>query len=197
MKSRMLISAISTKFLILSLLALAIMNFRVKFKLPLKSKYYSVIPDASIKKNIATSILHIHSSWNVLTKIIHYAINVTFTEVELFSIRCGINQAVQVQNTENIIVITDAIHAVRWIFNLSFHSYQPHLIAISQDLRAFFNRSSSSSITFWDCSSSAKCCPHLVVDQETKQFNIEPSFPCKSSWDFSKKEECDSILQNW
>jgi len=98
---------------------------------------------------------------------------------------------------ENIIVITDTIHAVRWIFNLLFHSYQLYLIAISQDLRAFFHRSSSSSITFWDCSSSAKCCPHLVVDQETKQFNIEPSFPCKSSWDFSKKEKCDSILQNW
>jgi len=29
-----------------------------------------VISDASIKKNIATSLLHIHSSWNVLTKTI-------------------------------------------------------------------------------------------------------------------------------
>jgi len=37
----------------------------------------------------------------------------------------------------------------------------------------------------------------LAVDKETKQFNIEPIFPCKSLWDFSKKEEYDSILHNW
>ena len=50
-----------------------------------------VISDASIKNNIVTSILHIHSSWNVLTKTIHHVINITSTEAELFSIRCGIN----------------------------------------------------------------------------------------------------------
>ena len=53
-----------------------------------------VISDTSIKKNITTSILHIHSGWNVLTKTIHHIINITFTEAELFLIRCGINQAI-------------------------------------------------------------------------------------------------------
>jgi len=37
----------------------------------------------------------------------------------------------------------------------------------------------------------------LAVNKETKQLNIDSNFLCKSSWNFSKKEECDSILQNW
>ncbi len=41
--------------------------------------------------------------------------NVTSTKAKLFLIRCGINQAVQVPNTEHIIVITDTIPAARYI----------------------------------------------------------------------------------
>ena len=99
-------------------------------------------------------------------------------------------------NAKNIIVITDTIHTVRKIFDSSFHLYQLHSIAISQDLKAFFNKSSNNSIAFWDCLSSANWHSHLAVNKETKQFNIDPIFSYKS-WDFSKKEECDSILQNW
>ncbi len=53
-----------------------------------------VISDASVKNNITTLILHIHQGSNIIAKTIHYAINVTFTEMELFSVRYGINQAV-------------------------------------------------------------------------------------------------------
>ena len=89
-----------------------------------------VISNVSIKKNVVTSILHICSSQNIITKTIHHVINITSTEAELFSIKCRINQVIQVQNTENIILITNAIHVVRWIFNLFFHPYQLYLIAI-------------------------------------------------------------------
>jgi len=115
-----------------------------------------IISDTSIKNNIATLILHIYSGQNILAKTIHYTINVTSTKIELFSIRCEINQVIQVPNAENIIIITDTIHSARYIFDLSFHSYQLHSITISQDLRAFFNKSSNNSITFQDFSSSAK-----------------------------------------
>ena len=37
----------------------------------------------------------------------------------------------------------------------------------------------------------------MAVDKEIKQLKINPIFLCKSSWDFSKKEECDTILKNW
>ena len=30
-----------------------------------------------------------------------------------------------------------------------------------------------------------------------KQFNLTPILPCKLSWDFSKKDECNSIIHNW
>jgi len=74
--------------------------------------------------------------------------NVTFTEAELFFIRCGINQAIQVPNIKKIIIITDTIPATRYIFDLFAHSFQLHSIAISQDFRAFFNKNSNNSISF-------------------------------------------------
>ena len=50
-----------------------------------------VVSDASIRNNIAISISHIHSHFNKVKKIIHYTVNITSTEAELFAIRCGIN----------------------------------------------------------------------------------------------------------
>ena len=114
-----------------------------------------VISDASIKNNVATLISHVHSGQNILVKTIHHTINITSTEIELFLIRCGINQAVQIPNTKNIIIITDTIHAARWIFDLYFHLYQLYSITISQNLRAFFNKSPNNLIAFWNCFSSA------------------------------------------
>jgi len=115
-----------------------------------------VIANAGIKNNVATLILHICSCCNILVKTLHHATNVTSTEAELFLIRCSINQAVQVINAKKIIVVIDGIHAARHIFDSSVHPYQLHSIAISQDLRAFFNKDSNNSIAFWDCPSSAK-----------------------------------------
>ena len=90
-----------------------------------------VISDTSIKKNVATSVSHICSGYNILAKTIYHTVNVTSIKVELFAIRCDINQAVQVKNATNIIVITDAIYATRWIFNLFPHPYQLQSIAIA------------------------------------------------------------------
>jgi len=49
--------------------------------------------------------------------------NITSTEAELFSIRCGINLAIQVPNVGQIIIITDAIPVVRCTFDLTNHSF--------------------------------------------------------------------------
>lgn len=111
-------------------------------------KIVIVISDASIKKNVATLILHIHSKSNILSKTIHHAINITSAKTELFTIRYGINQVVQVQDVKNIIVITNTIHAARHIFDSSIHPYQLQSITIVQDLRAFFTKSSNNSIAF-------------------------------------------------
>ena len=78
-----------------------------------------VISNTSIKNNITTSILYIHSSRNIIVKTIHHVINITSTKAKLFLIRCRINQVIKVPNIKNIIIITGTIHTARHIFNLS------------------------------------------------------------------------------
>jgi len=53
-----------------------------------------VVSNASIKNNIAISIVHIDSYLNSIKKTLHHAVSITSTEAELFAIRCGINQAI-------------------------------------------------------------------------------------------------------
>ena len=62
------------------------------------------------------SIAHVQSEQNIIAKTIYHAVNVMSTETELFAIRYRINQTVQLNNTSCIIMITNAIHSVRYIF---------------------------------------------------------------------------------
>jgi len=75
-------------------------------------------------------------------------INVTTTKAELFTIRCGINQAIDIPNIKHIVVITDFLYATKKIFDSSLHPYQIHSTAISQELRDFFKRDSNNHINF-------------------------------------------------
>ena len=52
-------------------------------------------------------------------------------------------------------------------------------------------------IAFWDCPDSIKWSPHLLVDKESKHIKIDPIFLSKTSWEFSRKEECDTIVKQW
>jgi len=153
--------------------------------------------DASIKNNVATSIVHIHMADKPLTKTIHHAVNVTSTEAELFAIRCGINQSSCFNNISKIIIITDSIHTARKIFDPSSHPFQTMSATILSDLHDFFNRSDHNSIEFWECPSRLKWVLYGRVDKETKSFNLMPLFPYKNSWDFSKKNESDDIIKYW
>ena len=63
--------------------------------------------------------------------------NVAFLEVELFTIRCGINYATQLQDVSCIVIITDVIPTARKIFDLNIHPQQLHSITISNDLSIF------------------------------------------------------------
>ena len=112
-----------------------------------------VVTDASIKNDIATSISHIHLTNSSLTKTVHHASFVTSTEAELFTIRCGINQAYSKDNVSKIIVVTDSIHTAKKIFNSDFHSYQLYSIAVLRELQEFFNSNLDNSIEFWECPS--------------------------------------------
>ena len=93
-----------------------------------------IIIDASVKNNIITSISHVHIHSKPLTKTLYHAVNVMSTKVELFAIRCGINQATNSAGISKIIVITDSIHIVRKIFNLSSHPFWSHAAIILKEL---------------------------------------------------------------
>jgi len=84
-----------------------------------------------MRNNIAIFILHIYSHNKPIIKTIHHAVNVTTTKAELFTIRCGINQAVGIPNAKCIIIITDFLHTAKKIFNSSTHPYQIHSAIIS------------------------------------------------------------------
>jgi len=153
-----------------------------------------VVSNTSIKNHVATSISHIHSFKKPVVKTIHRAINITTTEAELFTIRCSINQAVACSNVNHIVAITDSLHAARRILNSSVHPYQIHSAAIFQELREFFSKDTYNHIKFWDCPSKQKWLLHYSVDKDTKIMISTLSFPCKSSWDFYRKTQCDLIL---
>lgn len=70
---------------------------------------------------LCLSLLHVYNS--PVIKTIHYTINITFTEVELFAIRYGLNQASCLANIKCIVVITDSIHAAKKIFDPFIYPY--------------------------------------------------------------------------
>ena len=156
-----------------------------------------IITDTSIKSNIAMFILHMHICNKPISKTLYHAVHIMSTEAELFAIRCSINQAMNHNDISKIIVITDSIHAAKKIFDLSSYLYQVHSATILNGLHIFFSHHQDNSIEFWKCSSHYNWNLYKVVDKETKVFNPIPLFPCKMSWDFSKKSQCDDIANIW
>jgi len=156
-----------------------------------------VIMDASIKNDITTSILHVYLTNHPVTKILHHAAFVTSTEAELFMIRYGINQACIKENISKIIVIINSIYVAKKIFDTSSHPYQSHAVAILSELHHFFAINQSNSIEFWECSSCLNWNLHKTVDRDSKSFNPSPMYPCKMSWDYCKKKDCNDIINHW
>ena len=141
--------------------------------------YTLIISNASIKNNIATSIVYIHIHNKPVIKTLHHAVNITSIEAKLFTIRCGINQATNLPSIKKIIIIMDSIHVARGIFDSSSHPFQIHAVSISDELRKFFVKNCDNSIKFWECPSHCEWSLHKVVNKETKKFCPHPYYPCK------------------
>ena len=153
--------------------------------------------DASIKNNIVTFISHMHISNQSLIKTLHHAAFVTSIEAEMFTIKCSINQAISKTNISKIVIITDSIHVAKRIFDPSSHLFQNQSVAILGDLCYFFSKDPNNLIKFWEYPSCLNRYLHKAVDIETKAFNLTPAYSCKTSWDYSKKSECDDISNIW
>ena len=104
---------------------------------------------------------------------------------------------VGITNINHIIVILDSLHAAKRIFDSSLHLYQIHSAAISCKLRDFFLKDVNNHIKFWDCPSKQNWLLHSLMDKDSKSFNSVPIFSYKSSWDYCKKQECDTVLSQW
>jgi len=70
-------------------------------------------------------------------------------------------------------------------------------MAILEDLCYFFFKDLNNSIEFWECPSHLDWYLYKAVNIETKVFNSTSAYPCKMSWDYSKKLECDNISNIW
>ena len=123
-----------------------------------------IASDASIKNNVATLISHTYMYNRLIIKMIYYAVHVTNTEAELFTIKYGINQASNFNNMSKIIVITNSIHVTRKIFELLVHPYQIQSAAIFSNLHSFFKCYENNSIEFWECPSCLKWHLHNKID---------------------------------
>jgi len=156
-----------------------------------------VVTDASIKNNVATSIAYIHVHDKLIMKTLHYTLNVMSTEAELFVIRCSINQATNISDISKIIVVMDSIHAVEKNFDLSSYPFQKYSASILKNLQTFFSCHPENYIEFWECPSYCNWHLHKVVNTETKSFRPTSIFLSKCSWYFSKKIECNDLVNKW
>jgi len=128
---------------------------------------------------------------------VHHAAYVTSTKVELFMIRCGLNQACNKEDISKIIVITDSIHAVKKIFDTKSRPYQIHSTAILKELRQFFSKYQRNHIEFWEFPSQLKWNLHKSTDKDSKEFKPIPVLLSKISWDFCKKVNSDNFINLW
>ena len=95
----------------------------ISLKSSLDPSYTLVVSNTSIKNHNAISILYIHVYKKLVIKTLHYIVNVMTIEAKLFAIRCGINQATNLNVINKIIVITDSIHTTKKIFNSLSHTF--------------------------------------------------------------------------
>jgi len=66
--------------------------------------------------------------------------NILSTEAKVFTIKCGISQAIQIQDVTWIVIVTNTIPATKRIFDMSNHPYQVHFIGKYKQ-RSFPNES--------------------------------------------------------
>ena len=107
-----------------------------------------VILDASIKNSVAISIAHIHIHDSPVIKTIHYAVNITSTEVKIFTLWCSINQAIQQFDINYIIVITDFIHAAKRILILCLTHIKLVQLLFLVNLESFSNTTTTIILNF-------------------------------------------------
>jgi len=117
-------------------------------------------------------------------------------EAKLMAICMGFMSILD-NKVQHIIVIADSLVAGQKIISSGDQPLQKSIIPIAMKIKAFLERDSCNSIQFWYCPSKLKWPKHTLVDEEAKATHTSPSFLEKNSFLFSKKKECNFLLETW
>jgi len=123
--------------------------------------------------------------------------NVLPIKAKIMSIRLGLDLALERNNVDHIILITDSIQGAKAFFNTLIHPYQTLTLPISKRISSFFKKSPKNHINIWYCPSKLKWKPHNDADNDVKISHTTPILPSKESWAYSRKTECDGTLKYW
>ena len=74
---------------------------------------------------------------------------------------------------------------------------QKSIIPIAEKIQSFLSKDGRNSIHFWHCPNKLEWPRHILVDKETKTFHTLPTLLENNSFLFSKKKECNLILESW
>ena len=174
-------------------------NLDHAFKASQTSSYnIAVIADGGVRKShVAIAAAHIWCDNSVIQCLQVHSINVTSIEAELMAIRTGLISAMEKDNIHDIIVITDSITMAKKILESRVDPLQNIVIPIASAIKTYLKKDGRNKIHFWYYPSRAKWPRHQLVNDQVKASECVPVFPCKESYLFSKKKECDNILYEW
>ena len=158
----------------------------------------AVITDKDVKKShVATAVTHIQSEYFVVKQSQIQTVNVTPIEAELMAIHIGLIPAMEDNNIHNITVITDSISAASKVLESKVDPFQNMVIPIAYTIKQYPSRDGRNRIQFWYYPSKAEWPRHKLVNNQVKVGTNALEFSCKNSHLFSRKKECDNILQEW
>jgi len=158
----------------------------------------AVITDGGVKKlGVATAVAHIWKDNSIVKRTQVQTMNVTYVEAELMAISIGLTHAIECSDSHNITVITDLLVAVRKILESQVNPFQKLVIPIANKIKTFLCKDERNNIHFWYCPSKAEWPKHNLVNRQVKEAEDNPTLPSKNSFLFSKKKECNSLLNEW
>jgi len=100
-------------------------------------------------------------------------------------------------NIHDITVITDFISAASKVLESKVDPLQNIVIPMAYAIKLYLARDSRNRIHFWYCPGKAKWPRHKLVDNQVKASTNALELLCKNSHLFSRKRECNNILQEW
>jgi len=123
--------------------------------------------------------------------------NIMPVEAELMAIHIGLMPVLDNDNIHQILVITDAISAAKYILESRPNPLQKAVLPIVSKLKSFLKKDNRNHVHFWQCPKKAKWPRHILVDDQVKASANIPTLPNKNSYLFSRKKECDGAFTKW